>query len=181
MFLHFNVLDLGMNFIPREITWSVAKFGLNIFERLCIPVGITWFSKMFIGATSGEYGSIVPPDLKEGLLEFWFSKCLKNCFCWRKLGGEKLEFGWPLNFLLDTKSCLLFFPQCHIVSAFYHRMALRRRPIYHDSWRYRILFHIAVLEHCKSQHRIQISLCLQLYGMLSLTPWLWASSHSGDT
>ena len=59
-----------MNLIPREITRSVAKFGLNIFERLCIPVGITWFSKMFIGATSGEYGSIVPPDLKEGLLEF---------------------------------------------------------------------------------------------------------------
>ena len=34
MFFHFNVSDLGMNFIPRERTWIVAKFGKNIFERL---------------------------------------------------------------------------------------------------------------------------------------------------
>ena len=54
MFFHFNVSDLGMNFIPRERTWIVAKFGKNIFERLWIPVGTTCFSKMFIGATSGE-------------------------------------------------------------------------------------------------------------------------------
>ena len=54
MFFHFNVSDLGMNFIPRERTWIVAKFGQNIFERLWIPVGTTCFSKMFIGATSGE-------------------------------------------------------------------------------------------------------------------------------
>ena len=54
MFFHFNVSDLGMNFIPRERTWIVAKFGQNIFERLWIPVGNTCFSKMFIGATSGE-------------------------------------------------------------------------------------------------------------------------------
>ena len=43
-----------MKFIPRERTLTVAKFGQKLFERLCIPIGITWFSKMFIGAKSGE-------------------------------------------------------------------------------------------------------------------------------
>jgi len=84
-FFHLKDCVLGMNFIPRESTRIVAKFGLNFFEKLWIPIGITWFSKMFIGATSGEYGSTLPPDLKAGLLELVGPLWWKKLFCWRKL------------------------------------------------------------------------------------------------
>ena len=37
-FIHF-----GINFVPKDNTWMVAILGLNDFEILWTPTGITWF------------------------------------------------------------------------------------------------------------------------------------------
>ena len=101
----FDFVDsvLGMNFIPREHTLTIARFGLKHFERLCIPIGITWFSKMFNGTISGEYRSISTWGLKAVLLKLDGPCLLKNCFCWL----------YSLHLLIQAflDCCCIFFSQ----------------------------------------------------------------------
>ena len=61
-FFHF-----GINFVPRVNTWMVVILGLNDFERLCTPTGMTWFSNMLRGAISIPKGSHSPRVLIDGL------------------------------------------------------------------------------------------------------------------
>ena len=55
-----------MIIVPNDKTLIVAKFGLKLFERLCIPIGSTWFSYMNKGAIDISYGLFSPACLTKG-------------------------------------------------------------------------------------------------------------------
>ena len=46
----FSNFYVGINFVPSNKTRMVDILGLKLFDRLCRPIGITWFSNRLRGA-----------------------------------------------------------------------------------------------------------------------------------
>ena len=103
----FHIIDcvLGMNFIPRESTRIVAKFGLKLFERLWIPIRFTWFSKIFMGQHQESRGHLTKELLL--LAETWlivFSRFEFLCCIWRSCSHMFEALGCLKHSSFDTSA-----------------------------------------------------------------------------